>query len=68
MPRSVIEDMGFPTENAFKCGPKFGTENGVNDGVEGGVEKAQPLEEADHVVIEVPVLKNGHKQGQNEEG
>ena len=60
--------MSFPTENAFKCGPKFGAKNGVNDGVEGGIKPAQPLEETDHVVIELPALENGHKQGQNEEG
>ena len=61
MSRSVIEYMRFPTENAFKCCAKLRAKYGVNDGVECRIEPSQPLEKADHVVVEVPRLENGHK-------
>ena len=54
--------MRFPTENAFECGAKLWTKYGVDDRVEGRIEVAQPQEKGHHVVVELPILENGHEE------
>ena len=60
MSRSMIENMRFPAENAFKSHTKFRTENGVNNGVQRRVEIAHPLKKGDKVVVEDKILENDH--------
>ena len=40
--RSMVENMGLPTENTFKRGAKFGAKDGVNDRIKSRVEITQP--------------------------
>ena len=40
--RSMVENMGLPTENTFKRGAKFGAKDGVNDRIKCRVEITQP--------------------------